>query len=52
MGQSGDFSGATLGVRSVALLQLPKLTENFTPDFTKCRLSKTFCPFPCIYAKK
>ena len=33
--QSGDFSGATLGVRSVALLQVPKLTENFTPDFTK-----------------
>ena len=23
--QSGDFSGATLGVRSVALLQVPKL---------------------------
>ena len=26
--QSGDSSGATLGVRSVALLQVPKLTRN------------------------
>ena len=26
--QSGDFSGAALGVRSVALLQVPKPTEN------------------------
>ena len=28
--QSGDFSGATLGVRSVALLQVAKLAEILT----------------------
>ena len=50
--QSGDFSGATLGVRSVALLQVPKLTENFTPDFTKYRLSKNFLPFSLYICKK
>jgi len=33
--QSGDFSGATLGVRSVALLQVPKPVGNFTPDLAK-----------------
>ena len=28
--QSGDSSGAALGVRSVALLQVPKLAGNFS----------------------
>ena len=50
--QSGDFSGATLGVRSIALLQVPKLTENFTPDFTKCRLSRNFLPISLYMCKK
>ena len=31
--QSGDFSGAALGVRSVALLQVPKLAVHFTQTF-------------------
>ena len=30
--QSGDFSGAALGVRSVALLQVPKPTENLKKE--------------------
>ena len=33
--QSGDFSDATLGVGSVALLQVPKPVGNFTPDLAK-----------------
>ena len=32
--QSGDFSGATLGVRSVALLQVAKLAELLTKVYS------------------
>ena len=35
--QSGDFSGATLGVRSVALLQVPKLLDPFDTKTLLCR---------------
>ena len=38
--QSGDFSGATLGVRSVALLQVAKLAE---------LLTKVYSPFLCCF---
>ena len=33
--QSGDFSGATLGVRSVALRQVPKLAARLFPKMKK-----------------
>ena len=35
--QRGDFSGATLGVRSVALLQVPKLLDSFDTKKLLCR---------------
>ena len=38
--QSGDFSGAALGVRSVALLQVAKLAE---------LLTKVYSPFLCCF---
>ena len=38
--QSGDSSGAALGVRSVALLQVQKLVGNFLQKHNKFR--KTF----------
>ena len=33
--QSGDYLGAALGVRSVALLQVPKLVGNFRQKHNK-----------------
>ena len=57
--QSGDFSGAALGVRSVALLQVAELAarrfcQNTNNQMTawKCDKSTSLCKNICIYTRK